>query len=47
MEWADMKQVCQMELLGFTERQSSQDFFLTSLFIMAKGRNYTSDRNQN
>ena len=47
MEWADIKQVCQMELLGFTERQSSQDFFLTSLFILAKGRNYTPDSKQN
>lgn len=47
MEWADIKQVCQMELLDFTERQSSQDFFLTSLFIMAKGRNYTPNSKQN
>ena len=47
MEWADIKQVCQMELLDFTKRQSSHDFFLTRLFIMAKGRNYTPDSKQN
>ena len=47
MEWADIKQVRQMILLDFTKRQSSQNFFLTSLFIMAKGRNYTPDSKQN
>lgn len=38
MEWADIKKMCQMKLLTFTEWQSSQDFIFTGLFIMAKSR---------
>lgn len=43
MEWTDIEKVCQMELLCFTKRQSSQDFIFRGLFIMTKSWYHTPD----
>ena len=37
MEGTDIKKMCQMKLLTFAEWQSSENFLLSGLFIMAKG----------
>ena len=37
MEGTDIKKMCQMKLLTFAKWQSSENFLLSGLFIMAKG----------
>ena len=43
MEWTDIEKVCQVELLCFTKRQSSQDFIFSGLFVMTKSWYHTPD----